>query len=269
MKIRCPKCSADVDSSKTTCPACGASTSADAYLAGYFAKASAGCKKAWHALWGGPDKVFTATCPRCAEAIPFNASECPLCKLPICLTFLFAWYFEPVLRIVLRIRAFADTGTPFQKWLVRFVYFIASVTVLWLVLIKAEAKFTGQPGGWLLSALAGVLYVSVSLLILPWLLPQGALRLLATTRPLFKLSLFINYVTAVLAVLVASDIWKVRSWLLLTTFLVSLAGAHFFIHFVHPTWVVLGETLDPQPDWKKRSTDYRGRSADSRTGKWS
>lgn len=269
MKIRCPKCQTEVDATKTVCPSCGASVSVGSLLSIYFGKVSAALTSVWHSLWGGHDKVFTAGCPRCGESIPFSVSECPLCKLPIRLSFLFAWYGEPLLRLLLRIRAFADTATPFQKWMVRFCYFVASAAALWLVLLKAEAKFEGHGGGWIVAALSTAIYVSISLVVLPWLIPRGTIRALSTIRPLAKLSLFLNYITLVLSVMIASDVWKVRSWLLLTTFLASLFGFYIFMNYVHPTWAMLGETLDPQPDWKKRNPNYRGRSADYRAGKWS
>jgi hypothetical protein len=152
----------------------------------------------------------------------------------------------------------------------RFCYLIASGAALWLVLIKAEAKFQSHPGWWIVAALSTVIYISVSLVVLPLLMPRGAMRALSAIRPLAKLSLFLNYIAIVLGVMIAADVWKFRSWLLLTIFAASFFGFRVFINYVHPTWVMLCETLDAQQtDWKKRNPNYRGRTADYRIGKWS
>lgn len=263
MKIRCPNGHGPLSFSATVCPVCGQKLSPIALLSFYMRKFSSALKHSWHSLWGGKDRVFTMICTRCKNPIPINQTQCPSCGLQVHLAFLFSESPRAKKFTNLLHRIYA------RRKLIVFSYFVASLCLLWFVLATAEEKFAGQTGPWILAAVSTVFFISISFIILPWFIKPGTFRLLATLPAFAKLSIFLNYITAIFLIMIASDIWKTRAWLLLTVFAALILAIRLFAEYLQPTWNLLGQFFDPPPsDPRQRRDGYRGRQADYQSRKW-
>ena len=147
---------------------------------------------------------------------------------------------------------------PFGAWMIGFGYFLASFATLMLLVGAAEKKFVNGNGNWLTAALATLIYLGLSLLILTWILPKNIGALLARLKVLMKLSFFFNYISTVFIALFVTDHWRARSWLLIGTLFVSMLGVWFASRFLLPAWATAGAILAGQNPQQPSDPAYRG-----------
>jgi hypothetical protein len=179
-------------------------------------------------------------------------------------------YASPLVATAISIRGRAERATPFEAWMIRFGYFLASFATLLLLVSAAEKKFVNGNGNWLIAGLASLIYLGLSLLILTWILPKNIGALLARLKVLMKLSFFFNYLSTVFAVLFITDHWQARSWLLIGTLFISMLGVWFASRFLLPAWTTAGAILAGQnPHQQPSDPAYRGGKKQHLPGRFS
>jgi len=252
MKMDCPHgCGARVSLSTTTCPLCRKPTDALAVLAGPI-------RKRWHNFWGGQDKVFTSTCPHCKATFNLTADTCPNCRADVSAVALIIDYATPLLRFCIAARKKVENLTPFEAWVIRTSYFLVSLSVLGLLLSTAETKFVSGNGNWISAALSTAIYLGMSMLILTWIVPKNVGSVLARLKVLTKISLFLNYLSSIFAVMFITDHWRMRSWMLIGTFAISIVGLWFASIFIN-NWNRAGEFISGTYNQPPEDPAFRGR----------
>lgn len=220
----------------TVCPGCRKPAGASDFIAQKL-------KGAWRQ---GKDQALTAECPGCHSAFPMTSDRCPACGKDVGATAMINEYAVPLVATATSIRRRAEQATPFEAWMIRFGYFLASFATLMLLLSAAEKKFVNGNGNWITAGLATLIYLGLSLLVLTWILPKNIGALLARLKVLMKLSLFFNYFSTVFIALFVTDHWRARSWLLIGTLFVSMLGVWFASNFLIPAWTAAGAILAGQ-----------------------
>ena len=255
MKIECPHgCGAKFSMLANVCPGCGKSAGASDFMVQTV-------KNAWHAAWGGKERVLTVDCPGCHQPFPMAADLCPSCGKNVGAAAMINEYASPLVTTALAIRSRVERATPFEAWMIRFGYFLASLATLMLLTKAAESKFVNGNGNWVTAGLATLIYLGLSLLILTWILPKNIGALLARLKVLMKLSLLFNYLSTIFAILFITDHWRARSWLLIGTLFLSILGIWFASNFLLPAWATAGAILAGPPsenDQPPSDPGYRG-----------
>jgi endogenous inhibitor of DNA gyrase (YacG/DUF329 family) len=261
MKIDCPHgCGAKFSMLANVCPGCGKPAGASDFIA-------QGLKNAWRE---GKDQVLTVECPGCHQPFPMNSNQCPACGKDVGAIAMINDYASPLVATAISIRGRAERATPFEAWMIRFGYFLASFATLLLLVSAAEKKFVNGNGNWLTAGLASLIYLGLSLLILTWILPKNIGALLARLKVLMKLSFFFNYLSTVFAVLFITDHWQARSWLLIGTLFISMLGVWFASRFLLPAWTTAGAILAGQnPHQQPSDPAYRGGKKQHLPGRFS
>ena len=237
MKIECPHgCGATFSMMATVCPGCGKPAGASDFIAQKL-------KGAWQE---GKERALTAECPACHEPFPMTADRCPSCGKDVSAVAMINEYAVPFVATATAVRRRAEQATPFEAWMIRFGYCLASFATLMLLVRAAETKFVSGNGNWITAGLATLIYLGLSLLILTWILPKNIGALLARLKVLVKLSLFFNYLSTVFVALFVTDHWRARSWLLIGTLFVSMLGVWFASTFLIPAWTAAGAILSGQ-----------------------
>lgn len=232
----------------TVCPGCGKPAGASDFIAQKL-------KGAWRE---GKERALTAECPACHQPFPMTADQCPSCGKDVGAIAMINEYASPLVAAAISIRRRAERATPFEAWMIRFGYFLASFATLMLLVSAAEKKFVNGNGNWLTAALATLIYLGLSLLILTWILPKNIGALLARLKVLMKLSFFFNYISTVFIALFVTDHWRARSWLLIGTLFVSMLGVWFASRFLLPAWATAGAILAGQNPQQPSDPAYRG-----------
>jgi hypothetical protein len=232
----------------TVCPGCGKPAGASDFIAQKL-------KGAWQE---GKERALTAECPACHQPFPMTADQCPSCGKDVGAIAMINEYASPFVAAAISIRSRAERATPFEARMIRFGYFLASFATLMLLASAAEKKFVNGNGNWLTAALATLIYLGLSLLILTWILPKNIGALLARLKVLMKLSFFFNYISTVFIALFVTDHWRARSWLLIGTLFVSMLGVWFASRFLLPAWATAGAILAGQNPQQPSDPAYRG-----------
>ena len=232
----------------TVCPGCGKPAGASDFIAQKL-------KGAWQE---GKERALTAECPACHQPFPMTADQCPSCGKDVGALAMINEYASPFVAAAISVRSRAERATPFEAWMIRFGYFLASFATLMLLVSAAEKKFVNGNGNWLTAALATLIYLGLSLLILTWILPKNIGALLARLKVLMKLSFFFNYISTVFIALFVTDHWRARSWLLIGTLFVSMLGVWFASRFLLPAWATAGAILAGQNPQQPSDPAYRG-----------
>ena len=232
----------------TVCPGCGKPAGASDFIAQKL-------KGAWQE---GKERALTAECPACHQPFPMTADQCPSCGKDVGAIAMINEDASPLVATAISIRRRAERATPFEAWMIRFGYFLASFATLMLLVSAAEKKFVNGNGNWLTAALATLIYLGLSLLILTWILPKNIGALLARLKVLMKLSFFFNYISTVFIALFVTDHWRARSWLLIGTLFVSMLGVWFASRFLLPAWATAGAILAGQNPQQPSDPAYRG-----------
>jgi hypothetical protein len=262
MKMECPHgCGARFSVMENTCPRCRKPAGATDYLVQK-------TKGLWHRLWGGKNNVFKADCPSCKTPFSLTSDTCPTCGTDVSAASLIAAYASPLVAALIKIRGRANRASPFEAWAIRFGCFLASAATLCLLLAAAERKFVNGTNDWISPALATCIYVGLSLSTLTWFLPKNLGPLLAQLKLLIKLSLLSNYFSTVLTILFITDHWKVRSWLLIGTLILSMLGIWLASRFIVPAWITAGAILSGQNP-HHADPAYRGGKKQHLSGRFS
>ncbi len=232
----------------TVCPGCGKPAGASDFIAQKL-------KGAWRE---GKERALTAECPACHQPFPMTADQCPSCGKDVGAIAMINEYASPFVAAAISVRSRAERATPFEAWMIRFGYFLASFATLMLLVSAAEKKFVNGNGNWLTAALATLIYLGLSLLILTWILPKNIGALLARLKVLMKLSFFFNYISTVFIALFVTDHWRARSWLLIGTLFVSMLGVWFASRVLLPAWATAGAILAGQNPQQPSDPAYRG-----------
>ena len=232
----------------TVCPGCGKPAGASDFIAQKL-------KGAWQE---GKERALTAECPACHQSFPMTADQCPSCGKDVGAIAMINEYASPLVATAISIRRRAERATPVEAWMIRFGYFLASFATLMLLVSAAEKKFVNGNGNWLTAALATLIYLGLSLLILTWILPKNIGALLARLKVLMKLSFFFNYISTVFIALFVTDHWRARSWLMIGTLFVSMLGVWFASRFLLPAWATAGAILAGQNPQQPSDPAYRG-----------
>lgn len=252
MKIECPHgCGAKFSMSTKVCPGCGKPAEASDFIGQKI-------RSVWHGAWGGKEHVLKANCPHCREPFPLNSQTCPTCGQEVGAVPMIREYATPILATAISIRRRADNITPFQGWVVRLSYFLGSFALLGLLLKAAEGKFVNGNGNWITAGLATVVYLGFSLLILTWILPKNIGPALARLKVLVKLSLFLNYISTVFAIMFITDHWRARSGLLIAALFITMLALWFSSRFILPFWITAGTILSGQYGQTPPDPAYRG-----------
>lgn len=238
--------------SATTCPGCGKPTAAADFLL-------IPLRKTWHRLWGGEGHVFKADCPRCHAPFELSCETCPSCGAPVDVVALFTDFATPLVDLMVALRQRAERITQFEAWVIRFAHFIVSISVLGLLMGIAEDRFVNGSGEWFSAAFSAAIYLGMSLLVLTWILPPNIAPALARLQVLTKLSFFLNYLAMVFGIMLASDHWRARSWLLIGTFASSLVGIWLASRFILPAWATAGGILSGTITKVPEDEAWRGR----------
>ena len=253
MKIKClnSRCKEVFSIKHSKCPKCNRAAGPVDFVKHH-------AKNRWYKLWGGKKRVFKADCPACSEPFPLDATQCPHCKTSVTLFPLFLDVARPYLRLVDAIKNKFENLSPTQAILLRISYFVASIFIVFLLVNKIEDEVNkGNMGKMIIAAFASVFYIGVSLLALSWLLPADIGILVKRLRPMFKISLAINYLSLVLALVLITDRWSTKAWILIGTFFISIVATWFSVNFVVPSWfnaasILSGTYGAPEPDPNKR-----------------
>lgn len=238
--------------SVTTCPGCGKPTAAVDFLLQPL-------RNTWHRLWGGKDHVFKADCPRCHTPFELSCETCPACGEPVDVVALFTDFATPLVDFMVSVRKRAERITPFEAWVIRFSHFVVSISVLGLLMGIAEDRFVNGSGEWFSAAFSTAIYLGMSLLILTWILPPNVAPAFARLKVLTKLSFFLNYLAMVFGIMLTSDHWRARSWLLIGTFASSLVGIWLASRLILPAWATAGGILSGTINKVPEDEAWRGR----------
>lgn len=215
----------------------------------------------WYKLWGGKNRVFTTECPACKKPFRLDATECTHCHTSVALFPLFLDAAKPYLRMILAIKEKLENLSPAEKFLIGVSYFIASVLLIIALVNKIEAEIVkGNIARMGLAALAAIFYIAVSLLVFSWIVPKNIAEVARRLRAIYKISLFINYLSVVLLLVLATDHWSTKAWILIATFFISILGIWFSGGFVIPasenaTAILTGTYTTPPADPNKRGRD--------------
>jgi hypothetical protein len=216
-------------------------------------------------LWGGKKRVFTAECPACKKPVRLDATECAYCHTSVALFPLFLDAARPVLRMIENIKEKVDNLTPAQKFLISVSYFLVSIFIIIALINKIEVEVNnGNTAKIGLAALASVFYIAVSLLVFSWIIPKNIVELVSRLRPIYKVSFFINYLSVVILLVIATDLWSTKAWILIGTFFISIIGIWVSGGFVIPACrnapaILAGTygTSQPDPNHRGRHTTHR------------
>lgn len=260
MKIKClnSRCKEVFSIKHSKCPKCNRDAGPIDFVTHHIAKR-------WYKLWGGKKRVFTTECPACKQPFRLDATECTNCHTSVALFPLFFDAARPFLRMIEKIKEKIENLSPAQKFLISVTYFLASIFLIISIINRIEAEIVrGNIGKIVVAAFASVFYIAVSLLVFSWIVPKNIAELASRLRGIYKLSLFINYLSFVLLLVIATDHWSTKAWILIGTFLISIVGIWFSAGFVIPacmnaTAILTGSYAAPQSD-----PNHRGRNSTHR-----
>jgi hypothetical protein len=260
VKIRClnARCKAVFSIKHSKCPKCNKDAGPIDFVTHHIAKR-------WYKLWGGKKRVFTTECPACKQPFRLDATECASCHTSVALFPLFLNAARPYLKLIEKIKWKLENLSRAQKFLISVSYFLASIFLIIALINRIETEIDkGNIAKIGVAALGSVFYIAVSLLVFSWIVPKNIAELASRLKAIYKVSLFINYLSFVLLLVIATDHWSTKAWILIGTFLISIVGIWFSGGFVIPacmnaTAILSGSYATPQPD-----PNHRGRNSNHR-----
>ena len=237
MRIDCPHgCGADFSMMETTCPSCQKPVGAADFV-------RLKIQERWYRFWGGKRRVFKADCPGCNEPVSLDFSACPSCGFEVGFMPMLNHHITPLVSAFVAIRERLNRTTPAEALAIRWGFLMVSIAVLGLLIGAVEDKFVNGNGNWITAGLATAIYLGSSLLVLTWIVPPQLASLLARLKVLTKFAFLVNYFSGVFVILLVTDHWRVRSWLLIGALFASVVGVWLASNILLPKWLEAGAII--------------------------
>lgn len=231
MAFACPSpgCGSPVGLGDRRCPRCGLAFGPWVLLRAFF--------QAWLA-W--VVRLTSLRCPRCRHGSPLRSDRCPHCGQVMTVAAAVEVALTPLRD---RWQRWLDGVGPRTIRLFQWSYFSVSVAVLWWLLGYTERKFST---GWIGAVVLSCLYLGVIGLLSALLVPKSVWgAFIVRFSRLMKLSMVVNYLTALLLMQHFIHTWKVRANILACLFVATWCGAWLLCRFLWPihlqtTTILLG-----------------------------
>lgn len=236
------------------CPKCNKEAGPIDFLAHHI-------RKRWYKLWGGKKNVYKTKCPACKNYFPLDATECSHCKTNVALFPLFFAAARPYIKMVVRIKERVERISAAEAFLIRLSYFVGSVLVVLFLVNKIESEIErGNIMRMMIAAFASLFYIAVSLLAFSWILPKDIAATVTRLKPILKISFAVNYLSLVLMLILISDLWATKAWILIATFFVTILAVWFSGTFGVSAWmdgvaILSGMYAKPRPERRRGRED--------------
>ena len=243
MKFRCPTCDKDVGAGDKVCPTCKEPLHPGALL-----------KRLWDSLKAMFNRAIAVECPVCKEAASLKPGYCMKCGCK----FTVSAALLPILRpLRKKWDENISNASPQTKRVFRIGYVIVSAILFWLILGYCEKS----GAEWYLYAALSFVYLAVFCFFLFWIVPRRFLaRFMTQRKPVEKIGLVFNFLSALLFLQVLMMNWKQRAWMLAMLFVVSWFGFFIFLVYIFPVWNGMA-TFFTEPDNVFDPTEKQGRTA--------
>ncbi|MHB1309375.1 MAG: hypothetical protein ACYDC1_19880 [Limisphaerales bacterium] len=177
-------------------------------------------------------------CPACREPVPLSAPACARCGASMTVHAAIHATVDPPRQ---RWRRFLGSATPETKRLIQRIYFVLSAAVLWFLLAYVEEH---QEGTWARHAALSTVYLAGLMLLAVWLVPRPLFLAIAwRTSRWIKLSLVLNYLSALTLLQLFIGEWWQRALILAGLLGVTWVAAFLFHRFVVPMVAATTETF--------------------------
>lgn len=217
MKWACPKCGHACRWLAGACPECGFPLTVGAAARHY-----------WHQFQSWLPRVTAVECPQCHQATPLTSKTCVACGAPITVQAAIDETLTPPKR---RWARFKRESSP-QTWRrLRRCHFLLSAALLWWLLGYVEQH---DPGTWVRHAALSVVYLAVLAFLAAWLAPRHIFFAFSRASRLLKLSLVLNYLSALVLLQLFIGVWWVRALVLAGLFAVTWLGAVLLCRWIMP-----------------------------------
>lgn len=217
MSWACPKCGHACPWTARECPVCSFPLTLGAVTRHY-----------WHRLRTGLSRATAVECPECQQATPITRKFCVHCGAALTVQAAVNVTVAPTQR---RWANFKRHSSP-QTWRrIRYCYFLFSASLLWWFLTYVETHHAGSRIAYI--ALS-VVYLSVLSFLAAWLAPRHIFFAFSRASRLAKLSLILNYLTALLGLQLWIAAWWGQALSLAGLFFVTWLGAVLLCRWIMP-----------------------------------
>lgn len=217
MSWACPKCGRACPWTARECPVCGFPLTVGSATRHY-----------WRRLRTGLSRATAVECPDCQQATPITRKFCVHCGTALTVQAAVNVTLAPTQR---RWANFKRYSSP-QTWRrIRYGYFFLSAALLWWFLTyvgthHAEARFA--------YIALSVVYLAVLSFLAAWLAPRHIFFAFSRANRLAKLSLILNYLTALLGLQLWIEAWWAQALSLAGLFFVTWLGAVLLCRWIMP-----------------------------------
>ena len=214
MEIICPKCGkGSLTLGGRACPVCHFPPTVNAALAHYTGKLS-----------GPLNRFRVACCPACRNIYSASQTTCLTCGGAIHSSLLFSLRYRFHQSLIIR-------------FFIRWTYYSVSAFLLWRLLAYVETHQARKLIDWLKYAGLSILYLASAGILVRWVVPISVMRAITHRAPAgVKLSLAMNFFSAVLILHVFVATWWTRASLFAGLFGVVLVGGWVLTRMIFPTY---------------------------------